>query len=104
MKRRELKRNKIEGGRLVRGLNCSLKLQKYPWTARAVPFKGTVRSTTHLFFYLSIWCIWMERNGRCFNDKKHNLELFCSLFIALVFCFSDDGPYVHDFLLSSSVS
>ncbi|KAG2697914.1 hypothetical protein I3760_07G127600 [Carya illinoinensis] len=49
-----------------------------------------------------IWCIWSERNARCFEDKEHTMaELKNFFFHTLLLWFSAivlNGDNVHDFL------
>ena len=55
-----------------------------------------------------MWCIWMERNERCFNNKECTLEQLWNFFVhSLLFWFSalvTNESSVHDFLMSLSIS
>lgn len=51
---------------------------------------------------LCMWCIWMERNARCFKDKERTIAKLKKFFLhTLLFWFSNivlNGDNVHDFL------
>ncbi|KAG2664931.1 hypothetical protein I3843_16G102500 [Carya illinoinensis] len=54
-----------------------------------------------------MWCIWMEKNERCFNDKERSLEQIWNFFVqsllSWISALGNNGSAVHDFLMSLSI-
>jgi hypothetical protein len=38
-----------------------------------------------------LWCLWRERNGRCFDDRERILEEIKSFFLLKSVCFNQSN-------------